>query len=111
MSTKYFPYTTWGKTYNVGIIPTAYVSDNSLAIQLVEDTGIPFATATTKLPDYPPYAPNRAFLDTNNLPGIDDWFEELKLGFPTGNIGFSGYCAYPEFEFYLDRIQEIAPEL
>lgn len=107
---NYFAYTSWGKTYNVGIILTAYTNNNSLAIRLVEDTGIPFATATVNLPESGS-APNRAFLDTNNVSGIDDWFEELKLGIPTGNVGFSEYCAYPEFEFDLDRINKIAVEV
>lgn len=104
---NYFPYTSWGETYNVSVIPTTYTNNGSLAIQLMTDTCEPFAIATVNLPESGS-APNRAFLDTNNVPGIDDWFEELKLGFPTGNVGFSGYCAYPEFEFDLDRINKIA---
>lgn len=107
---NYFPYTSRGKTYNVGIIPTAYTNNGAFAIQLMTDTCEPLATATKNLPESGS-APNRAFLDTNNVPGIDDWFEDLKIGFPTGNIGFSEYCAYPEFEFDLDRIKEIAIEL
>lgn len=41
------------------------------------------------------------FIDTNNNDiGIVDWLEQNGLGIRTGNIGMSGMCKYPEFDFY-----------
>ncbi len=41
------------------------------------------------------------FIDTNNNgEDILDWLEENGFGKRTGNCGRSGYCAYPEFNFY-----------
>nr|DAE55335.1 MAG TPA: protein of unknown function DUF4313 [Caudoviricetes sp.] len=41
------------------------------------------------------------FIDTNNN-GTDiiDWLEQNKFGERTGNVGKSGFCTYPEFNFY-----------
>lgn len=41
------------------------------------------------------------FIDTNNnKEEILDWLEEYRLGKRTGRIGTSGFCTYPEFNFY-----------
>lgn len=40
------------------------------------------------------------FIDTNNNAGVMDWLEENKFGERTGNEGHSGFCTYPEFDFY-----------
>lgn len=41
------------------------------------------------------------FIDTNNNDAdILDWLEENKFGKRTGKEGHSGFCTYPEFDFY-----------
>lgn len=41
------------------------------------------------------------FIDTNNNGDqILDWLEENKFGERTGRTGKSGFCTYPEFNFY-----------
>lgn len=41
------------------------------------------------------------FIDTNNNdPSLIDWLEENGFGKRTGNFGQSGFCTYPEFDFY-----------
>lgn len=44
------------------------------------------------------------FIDTNNNdPSIIDWLEENEFGKCTGNFGHSGFCTYPEFNFYAGK--------
>jgi hypothetical protein len=41
------------------------------------------------------------FIDTNNNDSdILDWLEENHFGKRTGGTGTSGFCTYPEFDFY-----------
>ena len=41
------------------------------------------------------------FIDTNNNGNnILDWLEENNFGKRTGRFGESGFCEYPEFDFY-----------
>lgn len=41
------------------------------------------------------------FIDTNNNgEDIIGWLEQNKFGERTGNVGASGFCTYPEFNFY-----------
>lgn len=51
-----------------------------------------------------------AFIDTNNNGNdIITWIEKYNLAEPTGNIGLSGYCSYPEYRFHPEILQEIDP--
>lgn len=44
------------------------------------------------------------FIDTNNNdPSIIDWLQENEFGKPTGKMGQSGFCFYPEFNFYVGK--------
>jgi hypothetical protein len=47
-----------------------------------------------------------AFLDTNNLPGIDKFCEANKLGRFTGFKKESGFCQYPRFELNMKEIRK-----
>ena len=102
----FYKYTTPYGEYNVTCVATRYCNNDSLAVSLITDEGEPFATATVNLPESGKH-PNRAFLDTNNCPGINLWLTENGFGFPTGIMGFSGYCMYPEFEFNLEKLETI----
>ena len=44
-----------------------------------------------------------AFVDTNNIPGIDTWLEEQGIARNTGILGRSGFCTYPLMLFDTDR--------
>lgn len=50
----------------------------------------------------------QAFLDTNNMPGIDRFLLSIGAGKPVGRLGFSGYCAYPLFEFSEEFINSLS---
>lgn len=59
-----------------------------------------YTDVTTHLPQIKRSA-GCQFIDTNNN-GADiiDWLEQNKFGERTGNVGSSGFCTYPEFNFY-----------
>ena len=44
-----------------------------------------------------------AFVDTNNIPGIDTWLEAQGIARNTGILGRSGFCTYPLMLFDTDR--------
>lgn len=92
----------WGKNRELCIEAGRYSMGGGLALQLYEKSGYvelePYVTLTVNLPEQGGEK-NRAFVDTNNFPAAPKLIFENKLGRPTGNFGYSGYCAYPEYEF------------
>jgi hypothetical protein len=45
-----------------------------------------------------------AFLDENNLPGIGEWITRNKLGTFIGVKASSGFCVYPLYLLFKERI-------
>lgn len=43
------------------------------------------------------------FIDTNNNPNLIKWLIDNNFGILTGNNAKSGYCTYPEFNFYVGK--------
>lgn len=101
-------YKSFNKTYNVTAHKTKYLCDESLAITLEDaDTHEPFATLTVNLSESGfSCEEDCAFVDTNNLPGAREFILSNELGLPTGRLGYSGYCIYLEYRFYLDKLEE-----
>lgn len=59
-----------------------------------------FAYLTVNLPDGKRNA-GCQYIDTNNNGSeVLDWLEENEFGKRTGNLTESGFCSYPEFNFY-----------
>ena len=114
MPMEYMKHESWGQTYDLCIERNEYAVRRGMALQLycVED-GFrePFADLTVNLPGYLP-GEHRAFVDTNNLPEAEELIRKYKLGEPTGRIGYSGYCSYPEYEFDMREVNRycINPE-
>ena len=87
-----------------------YYNNNNLAIEIIcwneEDGYEPFAMLTvntqTKLPA------NQAAVDTNNFPEAIQLIEEYRLGIPTGDYVYSGYCKYPVYEFNIQELKDYA---
>ena len=88
--------------YDVEIRKQKYYDNKNLAIDLFDPVEGPFARLTVnlgvKLPE------NMAYVDTNNCRWAEEFIEENGLGKPTGDFGASGYCVYPLYEFYLDKM-------
>jgi len=99
---QYMQLEAWGEPHEVCIEAGQYSMGGGLALQLYERTGYakiePYATMTVNLPEYGSRK-NCAFVDANNFPDAPKLISEYKLGKPTGDFGYSGYCVYPEYEF------------
>lgn len=70
----------------------------------------PFCDVTVNLPREMLTGKNCAFVDTNNAPFLPRFLVENGLAEPTGNFGFSGYCAYPEYRFNMEEINKHLPQ-
>ena len=89
--------------YDVDVSVESYACNDNLAIVLNELTTGPFATLTVNLYDDLPE--DMAFVDINNYPWAEEFIKENNLGEPTGKYGKSGFCVYPLYRFYLDKIE------
>lgn len=92
-----------------------YQNNGRLALELIEHLADPeygqceepYGMVTVNIPDEEVTDNDCGFVDVNNLgKGITEFLKKNGLAHPTGMTGFSGYCAYPEFEFDIDRIKE-----
>ena len=91
--------------HDVTISKETYKSNGNLAIQMYEEEDggpFPFATLTVNLDKKLPE--DVAFVDTNNCPWAEEFIEENGLGHPTGRMGQSGRCFYPQYRFDLSKI-------
>lgn len=99
----------YGHVHDITFELDRYASGGGLAIIMYcqeEGWKESYAVLTVNLEDYPTFG-NRAYVDTNNLGDeILQWIEDNNLGQPTGEIGYSGFCVYPEYEFNLDEINK-----
>jgi hypothetical protein len=92
--------------YKVTPMVYSYHYGGGIAIELIEvKEGEPFACLTVNLPSYS-HKENCAFVDTNNCSWAIDFLEEHKLAKPTGFMGMSGFCIYPEYEFDISKMQD-----
>lgn len=67
----------------------------------------PFGDLTVNLEHYRT-KPNCAFVDVNDFHEATDLIKKYNLGKPTGRIGTSGYCSYPEYEFDIKELNKYA---
>lgn len=83
-------------TYEYGLgLPIAF-----LLLYLEADSLKPYTSVTVNLPECTRSA-GCQFIDTNNNDhSILDWMEDNHFGKRTGKAGTSGFCTYPEFNFY-----------
>jgi cellulose synthase/poly-beta-1,6-N-acetylglucosamine synthase-like glycosyltransferase len=93
-------------SYNVYLEINKYVYNDTLAIIIQCSDGDVYGNLTVNIDDKLS-GKNCAFIDTNNLgETILDWIVRNKLGEPTGVIGFSGFCAYPEVRFNMEEVKK-----
>jgi hypothetical protein len=84
----------------------SYSYGNGIAVELFDlKDKEPFACITVNLPDYR-NASECAFIDTNNCEWAEEFLVKNKIATPTGVIGFSGFCSYPEYKFDLSKLQD-----
>lgn len=88
-----------------------YVNNGCLYIGLNEQSEEypePFGDMTVNLdgkaPDYCGY------VDLNNMPELEKFIEDNKLGEFTGLMKQSGFCQYPLYLFDPERLRELCPD-
>lgn len=108
---KTFNLTKYGTDHLIYLDVSTYSKGNlAVMMTVIEDEGPePWSVLTVNLDGV--RARNCAFIDTNNNgDDIIKWIEQYNLAEPTGTIGRSGYCSYPEYRFHPDILQEIDPD-
>ena len=102
---KAIPYKKYGRIHPITLEFERYAVNNGLAIEMVtweEGYPEPWSMLTVNLDDQ--LESDCAYVDTNNNgQDITAWIEQNKLGVPTGRIGFSGFCTYPEYRFAIEK--------
>lgn len=97
----YFHLAIYDYDKSIGVITTTY---NDL-YHMDE----PFGNVTVCLDCHP--KKNRAYIDINNLPGIDELLIKNGIAKPTGNVRQSGFVSYPEFEFSTSFLRGISEDV
>lgn len=103
--------TQFGTTENVTLTVNTYVDNNSLYVGMttVED-GFPepYGDVTVNLlTSVPPYC---AFVDTNNMPELEDFLVKNGIAEFTGLMQRSGYCSYPLYLFSGEKMRGLCPD-
>lgn len=102
-------YEKYGETHPIELQRMKYVSNNNLAVHMVtHEAGYPeaWSNLTVNLDDN--LDDDCGYVDTNNNgEEILSWIEENGIGVPTGRIGYSGWCAYPEYRFDLRKMTDM----
>ena len=106
MEDKYYKFNFFGEDYYIQLVARKYNDNNRLAVQAFEEDGTPFAILTVNIPDesLSDSLSCTAFIDTNNLDGIEQFLIQNKIAKPTGKYVRSGFCTYPEFIFNLEML-------
>ncbi len=102
---KTLTYKLYGETFRLNITKGAYTNNGTLYLGLIEEeTGEPFADITINLPES--YARgNIQYLDSNDMPDIEQFLIKNKLGTNMGS-GKSGFCSYPLFWFDMKEVEK-----
>ena len=91
------------------LVKNTYFNNGRLAVDIVNlATGESWASLTVNLvqEDLTGDKSSHAFIDTNNVGEAVDFIKKNKIATPTGFIGLSGYCTYPEYKFDLTHLIE-----
>ena len=103
--------TKFGTTENVTLTVNTYVDNNSLYVGMTTmEDGFPepYCDVTVNLlSSVPPYC---AFVDTNNMPELEDFLVKNKIAEFTGIEQRSGYCSYPLYLFDAEKMREFCPD-
>lgn len=101
---KTYRFSTEYGDYTVTLEKREYYNGN-LAIRMITEDDEVFATMTVNLGEEDDVLPaNMAYVDTNNLPEIEDFIVKNGLGESTGETRTSGYCTYPLYKFNLEEL-------
>ena len=103
--------------YKIKLQLTSYRNDNSLAIVAMcykkeHKSWESYGTLTVNLnyDDCDPAPEDCAYLNANNINGVEEFVTENKLGEFTGITKQSGCCTYPLYRFDMIKIKSIIAE-
>lgn len=103
--------TPWGSSEEVQLEINSYMNNKGLYIGLMNRGGDDFepygdltVNLSQKAPDY------CAYVDTNNMPGVEKFIEENDLGEFTGLTQRRGFCEFPLYMFNVDKLRELCPD-
>ena len=91
----------WGRSHEISLHIDSYVDNGNLYVGMTcYDDGYPEPWSDLTVNLDAECSEFCAFIDTNNNGrDIMKWLIDNSLGYPTGRISTSGFCAYPEFCF------------
>lgn len=106
MEHKYYKFKFFGEDHYIRLVARNYSYNNRLAVQAYEEDEAPFAILTVNIPDedLSDDVACTAFVDTNNIEGIEQFLIWNGIAEPTGRCVCSGFCTYPEFIFNLEML-------
>ena len=105
---KTYKFESYGKVYDIYIEYSTYENNDSLAVILntpSEEEGFEgqleeFAVITVNLNESWFLSPKQAYIDTNNVEGIEEFLTENKIACRVkGRTARSGWCEYPLYQF------------
>lgn len=103
--------THFGTTENVTLTVNTYADSKSLYVGMTTaEDGFPepYGDVTVNLlSSVPPYC---AFVDTNNMPELEDFLVENGIAEFTGIQQKSGYCTYPLYLFDAEKMRGLCPD-
>ena len=99
------------RVMDAAFVRDTYVNNNRMYLGLRtydEEANFwePWCDVTVNIPDETLTDENCAFIDINNNQTIRQFLEENNLAEWTGKFGYSGFCAYPEYRFDMERLAE-----
>lgn len=95
----YSLHTEFGSWNDVSIDMNTYVHGNRLAISLLSAMDGFLCTLSTNIVEEELTDEKCFFVDTNNCPFAERFLVDNHLATPTGRLGLSGFCVYPEYRY------------
>jgi len=103
--------TQYGNTVQVSLSVNTYMNNDSLYVGMTTmEDGFrePYGNVTVNLSySVPPYC---AFVDTNNMPELEDFLVRNRIAEFTGLEQQSGFVNFPLYLFHADRLRELCPD-
>lgn len=99
----------WGKVI-VELSLSRYADNKNLFLELIATDGEypePYGNITVNLGTVPDYC---GYVDTNNMPEMENFIMENDLGDYCGISKQSGFCEYPLYVFNVDKLRELCPD-
>lgn len=90
----------YDRDFHLSLYKTTYRNNGSLAIILMDDDAQEeFDVISVNISSSFALKKNECYIDINNSPWATMFLRDNNIAKPTGDFGFSGYCAYPCFSF------------